>query len=435
MAGPGRRRWAQAQSLFTRDSISALGACDVLFFAHDANRSSWWANQPFSPLTSNIRIALERAGLSSNEVAFFGSQQTLAYPTTTVFLMNRSFFQAYAKSLIHSLSHRLRKAGEISATPLEKLFASIIEKSEAKLIITIGLPKPLALAAHRTNVHLIEILHGFGYDPLPWDYATRRAKELPHEFWVADSLSLQTFKRLGKKGPKNKLVQPLQLEEPISLEDKNRPDSAEQSLELTRNTRSTQSDRAANVVVVLSRGGYFGTDIDGIVEDWHLLENLLVKSSRSVNWFLRLHPLQVTDGVFSPAYRRVKKLSKQYENCSWQWATESPPSLVYPRMDCLLTWGSEAVFDGHFSGLSSGVVVPNADLLPIASGQHGAFDHLTSRRSLSFLEPDSESILNWVRMQKKASPNERVEIAAQDFFSIVEGLAEQVNKAEQPRVE
>lgn len=415
---PFRRIQKYAQSLFLRDSIRDLTSCDVLIFSHDVNRNSRWEGQPFSPLTDNVSIGLSEVGLKTAQVSFFGSRQTLVYPNTNVYLMNRSFLRAFLVDLFWSLLTFRNRSVRGRFEAIERLFSQTIERSKAKLILTVGVPKPLATAARRANIRLIEVLHGFGYSPLPWDYADRKASELPHEFWLADPLSLETFKELETKGVANTLISPLQLVRPEVREF-----LATQNGSSNSNPQVAESDFKSNhekikVLVVLSRGGYFGQKIDGRVEDWHLLERLVIDSSDEVVWHFRLHPMQTAEGKSSPTFQGVRRLEKNHENCDWEWATFSTPGIIYPEIDCVLTWGSEAVFDAFYSGLKSGVILPGSFPESEALGKHRALDMLHKQDFLTFLPPNAQEIRQWVKKQRKAQ-EVRIEPGAEDLAALV----------------
>lgn len=425
---PRRRLRKSFQSIIFRDSIDKLSSCDVLFFLHDANRSSRWCRLPYSPLADSLSVALTNAGVRTKHVSFFGSSQALVFPATPVHLINRSFFRAYLSDVWRALRPGERKAGDDRSVNVEKLFAEIIERSQAKVVVTIGLPKPLALAAHSANVYLVEVLHGFGYAPLPWDYAERTALELPNEFWLGDSLSLETFSQLKRKGVKSTLIQPLHLVHPEDADNLETLDRCDEVLPPSPERSTHQIGTPANVLIVLSRGGYFGAKIDGRVEDWALIKRLVEESGQRVNWSFRLHPLHAAEGARSPAFRKVLRLVKRYQNCSWEWATTSPPGIVYPIQDCVVTWGSEAIFDAYFSGIASGVILPASQPLQEALGKHKAFDHLEERKSLTFLRPNSSEILIWINSQTTIDRAPQVETGARDFASLVESCREQVSR-------
>jgi len=423
---PFRRLWKYSQSLIHPDSIAELTSCDVLVFSHDVNRSSWWSGEPFSPLTDNLSAAVTEAGMATQHISFFGSSQSVVYPSSPVILINRRYIRAFLADIVRSLRPGRRNSGHHGFVNVERLFSDIIQRSQAKIILTIGVPKPLARAAHGANVHLIEVLHGFGYEPLPWDYAERAPSELPNEFWVGDALTMQTFSELETLGVRSTLIQPLQLQVPKRTGDPARLTFSHPPFRRVTERTPLQSGRFTHVLVALSRGGYFGAEIDKRVEDWSLLARLVAESDQRISWFFRLHPIHVAEGDRSPTFQQVQRLVKRYENCSWEWASSSPPGVVYPDVDCLLTWGSEAVFDAHFSGLASGVVLPKGQSVSDAVGKHRALDYLSENHSLTYLRPDLSEILSWVSSQTSKERKLRIEPGARDLGSLVQRCVELV---------
>lgn len=426
---PPRRLWKYAQSLVQRDSIVEITSCDVLFFAHDVDRSSRWSGRPYSPLIDSLSLALTNVGVATKHVSFFGSSLDMAYPSTRVHLINRRYLWAYLADVWSSLLARKRRPGYSRFANVQKLYAEIIDRSQAKLVVTIGLPKQLVEAAHSANVYLVEVLHGFGYAPLPWDYADRTARELPNEFWLGDSISLQTFSQLATKGVKNTLIQPLQMVHPECSSNLENPNDFESDLRDSNAHTSDEHRVLTRVLIVLSRGGYFGAEIDGRVEDWRLIERLVAESVQTVRWSFRLHPLHAAEGPRSPVFRRVSRLAKRYENCGWEWATTSPPGIVYAAQDCVVTWGSEAVFDAYFSGTASGVILPGLQPVEEAPGQHKALDYLEQKGFLTFLKPNFSEILRWINLQTQTIRAPQVEHGARDFASLVRSCVRHVRAA------
>lgn len=411
---PLLRSWQHALSLKDKDTPGAVNKCDVLFFSHDTNRGSRLGELPFSPLTDLLNEDLRRSGLRTEQVSRFGSRQKVVYPNLSVYRFNRLFLRAHLADVFASI---LRPG--LKQFHLEHVFSQILKESGAKLIISVGLPKSLARAARQSGVYLIEILHGFGYSPLPWDYASREARELANEFWIADRLSLGTFSSLETLGVQNTLIKPLQLV-PIT---KSPAGGETTNTKLGPPSPSKTADGSVPkrkiVLFALSRGGYFGQPIDGQTNDWDLIERLVANSTSAIRWFFRIHPVQVAEGTRSRTFRKVLALASRFENCEWEWATTSPPSMVYQEMDCLATWGSEAIFDAFFSGLTSGVILPEETSPGDAPGQHKAFDYLAKKGGLNFLKPDVQEILSWLEKQAPISASSNAELGATDFDALV----------------
>lgn len=416
---PVRRLWRYASSVRLRDTDKSIGKCNVIFFSHDVDRGTKLEGQPFSSLLDNLSYSLRKQGLLTSHISFFGSKQTSIFDLTPAFLINRKYLWASIVDTLRFLRARVRKGDVPTSSRVELLFKDLIQKSEARLIVTIGLPKALAIAASKAEVHVIEVLHGFGYHPLPWDYGTRNEAELASEFWVADALSLATFLPLEAKGVVVTLINPLQLAKlpPVSAN----LSKADLGVSPEQHCSSPhQSEKLAKkVLFASSRGGYFGGRIDGRVADWGLVEKLIEESTESVQWYFRIHPMQVAEGSLSLEFRNISKIVRRYSNCDWEWATTSPPSAVYHEMDCLVTWGSEAVFDAHFSGLNSAVILPPHVDSGQAEGNHKTFDFLAEKKTLFFIPPDVSNILEWVAGQSPVEAELRAETGAHDLGFLV----------------
>lgn len=422
-----RRLLQYAESLQLKDSSTDGEACEILFFSHDVDRQTKLGDKPFSPILDLLSLSLQQAGFNTAHISFFGSKQLDAYPETRVKTINRGYFKAYITDRLWSFLESKISFTVSRSNNVERLFRSLINQSKASLVFTIGLPKSLASAAHKEDVYLIEILHGFGYGQLPWGYETRAGTELAHEFWVGDSFSLKSFSQLEKHGVINTLVRPMQLVTPkTSQQGSGRPTS---SLELQIGPNPTPLDdiHPKRVLFAVSRGGYFGQAIDTGSWDWGLIEDVISSSASTTHWFFRLHPMQLAEGSRSRIFREITRLTSKYSTCEWEWASSTPPAFVYGRMDCLITWGSEAVFDAHYAGLASGVILPG-NISPLeAPGRHEAFDFLAEEGSLTFLRPVSTEIGAWVENSKPTNPSSRSDPSAKDFHALIQRCGSLVN--------
>lgn len=407
-------------SLLLKDSWKSIEKSDVLFFSLDAHHTSLVNSHPFSPLLDNLAAALEGAGLRSQRIGFFGSRQKTVFGGTESVRLNRKYVFIRLMDMVYGLRKKKDVGESINAPNLHRFFSQLLNKTEAKMVISVGVPKPLATAAHNTNTRLIEVIHGFGYSSVPWDYMFRAPEELPDEVWVGDPLSLETFRQLSEKGVAGKLISPLQLEPPARI-------SSSESAPHDWGARLGPSNiprpslgGPKRVIFATSRGGRFGERIDTNGFDWSILENLISQSSESVLWFFRVHPTQISAGYSSAVFRKVTRITQRYTNCDWEWISKVPPSLTFSQMDSLLTFGgSEIVYDAHYAGLNSGVLLPKHVSPHEALGQNKTLDFLVERGSVTFLSPEVEDILRWILKQTRGNESARKEAQAESLEELV----------------
>lgn len=413
-----QRIFQYLRSLLVEDSWKSLKKSDVLFFSHDTHHLSLVNSLPFSPLLDSLRAGLEEAGLRTERVGFFGSRQKKGFGGAGSVRINRKYAFVRLIDLVRRLNKK-EEGQDHNLPSVVRFFSLLLTKSEAKVVIAVGVPIPLALATRNTNLHLVEVLHGFGYSSIPWDYMSRASSELPREVWVGDPLSHRTFMQLANKGIVRTLTSPLQLEPP--------PETGKPKLFPCHDVppsgpslnRQKSRRRLKKVVFATSRGGRFGMGLDTVRFDWELLNSLVSQSSESVFWFFRFHPTQMAAGRSSAVFRKVSRLAKRYANCDWEWVSKAPPSLTFKQMDSLLTLGgSEVVYDAHYSGLNSGVVLPR-HVSSIEAAQNKTFNFLAEKGTLAFLPPDTEQIINWVLKQERSNAWARKEKQAKGLSELV----------------
>lgn len=432
---PGKRQriFQYFRGLFVKDSWKSIEKSDILFFSDDAHHTSLLNSLPFSPLLDNLAAGFENVGVRTQRVAFFGSRHKKVFGGTESLTLNRKYILVRLRDMICGLRNKEKVGEGVNMPNVTRFFSHLLTKSGAKIVISVGVPKPLATAAHNTNTGLIEVIHGFGYSSVPWDYIFRAPEELPDEVWVGDPLSLETFRQLSHQGVAVKLISPLQLEPPARISSsESAPDNFGARLGPSNIPRPSPGE-PKKVVFATSRGGRFGERIDTNRFDWNIIESLISQSSESVLWFFRVHPTQISAGFSSAVFRKVTRITERYTNCDWKWMSRVPPSLTFSQMDSLLTFGgSEIVYDAHYAGLNSGVLLPNHLSPHEALGQNKTLDFLVERGSVSFLSTEIEEILRWILKQTKGNESARKEARAESLNQLVARVHKHVAESKSP---
>ena len=183
-----------ASGIRLRDSYSDMGTCEVLFLCHDADRGTEVDGLAFSQLLDPVRTNLERNGVKT---------LTIAHPFS-ILVSKRAFGQphtinrAYLRSMVSGRVLRILTGGTLKYNSRrKKLWQVILRNSQAKMIVTIGASVELCLAAHAEDIFIVELLHGYRYEEIPWLYETRNADELPHQILALDEMSQKTFSELS----------------------------------------------------------------------------------------------------------------------------------------------------------------------------------------------------------------------------------------------
>lgn len=395
------------RALGIRDRIVDLPSADILMFLHDANQTVVVDGRFYSPILDPLRLGLEDRGLSVASISHFGSVRGGTAAHANPAPANRSHLKARLLDTTLSVASRFFPTKIPIAFFRERMFLKIYRQTGARLALTIGLPLGLSRAAAKSGVTTVEVLHGFGYDELPFGYDTRVRADLPDFFLAGDCLSGQTFKSLEPLGVKTEVIEPLQLRPPTthlsvaSAIDKALSDQDQESRGFT-----AKPEGQILVLVAMSRMSPINGRKDSDPTDWKVLMECINQLGPSVGWLFRMHPVQFAGGQKIGGFSKIRNFIEEAANCEWEYPTTAAPTELFREADCLLTFGSEIVFDASFFGIPSALLVPPSRAVESdASWLRPGFRSLVESGHLEIIDASPDDVTAWIMRRKRVLPH------------------------------
>lgn len=380
------------KSINFKDNINSITPCDVLFFCHDVDRGITLNNQAYSPLIDSIKDDLESKGYKCLSIAHPWSKITgIAGYGEPININSYFLFAKIIKKIF----------GRFGFTPELKLYEIIIMKAKPKIIITIGLSNALCEVARRTGVFHVELLHGIGYTPIPWDWDRKEKRNLPQGILSLDPVSTKTFSELKKHDVLIKEVAHPFLRRFDEINISNIPP------EWLPNKTKERYDK--EILVSLQWGYTDGIDeIDafkGILPNglfYKEIEKVIKLTCKTVYWRFRMHPVQYRQPKkYKKIFDFIKSFVESNENCDWEESTYIPlPGLL---MQCSghITMLSMVSYEAAYLG------VPTLALCPTLRND-GAyktmFNDLVEQNYLLKQPSQVDTILEWVNNTEKIAP-------------------------------
>lgn len=322
---------------FFASEISRLEKCDILLFCHDNDRSLTLNGLAYSPLIDSISEQLSKSGLRCQSVALPWSQLGRKDTFGRAVLINRYYFLQLALRAFLGFV-------------FFNVYELVLKKSEARLVIGIGLTSDLCCVAKKYNVTTIEVLHGMGYTFVPWGMNDRPRENLPDQIVAMDPVSKVSFSSLLARG-----VQVRQVVHPFYNK------ILDAAYNIPREWHFEGNPTAQNVLITL-QWGYDGEEpeFNGVLANGVFFEELeiLISKRQDKFWHFRLHPVHVKGGVSSKAQRYVSLLAARYPNVSWRTASTVPLASVASACDAHLTMCSMSCYEVAMYGVPSLVFCP-----------------------------------------------------------------------------
>lgn len=318
-----------------KDDLHKLKQSDILFFCHDNDRGIDFNKQAYSPILDSYSEELQSRGLSI---------QTLAHPWSKL-----GGGAAYGNPLLFNRSYFFAKVIDkiFKTNQLKNLYLKIFKKIKPKEIITIGCNDALCQAARELNILHTEILHGFGYDPIPWGWDNKKKECLPQNIYTFDEVSTNTFQKLSRKD-----IKITQIQHPF-LRRFEKSNISELPLEWAVNSRN---DFEKQILISLQWG--YATGIDCYPEFEGTLENglfpnelisVISKTEKQILWRFRFHPVHYRN---KEKYRRhfilIEELISKYNNCEWEESTYRPLPSILACCDGHLTMSSMSSYEAAY---------------------------------------------------------------------------------------
>ena len=368
-----------------KDDLSRLEQADILLFCHDANRSITFNRKAYSPLIDSVRDKLEAAGLKCISIALPFSRLVSQIAHGDVIATNKSY-------LFFLIKNKINKKLKIQLFEKSNFYTEILRKTNARLIITIGAPDSLSIAAHTLGVLIVELLHGIGYDEPMWGWQHKSFMNIPKAILSLDNISSEGFSPLLQKGvtiytiphpfltrylPKNKHLLP--------------DEWLFSGLQLCKYRK---------VILVTLQWAYAG-DHGEHVQFKNILDNGLffpqieeiIQNNHDVFWLFRLHPLQLRN----PRYRRLidylENFVSRYSNCEWNQASHLPYPSVVMLCSGNIGMSSQSCYDAAAMGVTSLMLCPTVQ----PGNIHGNwFIDLVEEGYVTKALPNLDVINDWV---------------------------------------
>ena len=143
-----------------RDSWRQLQSVDVILMCHDVDRAYDVDGLPYSQLLDPIRQQLEAHGIVCATIAHRYSVLTGKRAWGEPISINRA-------SLINTIANRVemvvrKKTADVAANRHSiRFWERLLTRSGAKGVLLIGAPPEVCIAARRSSVPVVELLHGF----------------------------------------------------------------------------------------------------------------------------------------------------------------------------------------------------------------------------------------------------------------------------------
>jgi hypothetical protein len=256
----------------------------------------------------------------------------------------------------------------------------------------------------------VELLHGYGYHQIPWDYDRRRTCELPSRFVAFDETSLRTFQD--------------HFANPIETYFARRPNIDEIVLPCTENVEMLNTNSDMKVAVLVSLG-WMEFKEGELVETststvWpKFIDDIQSIAGPEIQWYVRPHPMMMRERRFRKHMKIIEKKISSMDNCSTiEEACISLPTLLR-RIDAHLTSFSEIAFEAAIAGVPTLFLseeVKNGGRL------RGRFEELFRCGVAGVSNGKIDSLVNWVLTSERLdhSPLSR------DLPSVVEVLTNEV---------
>ncbi len=375
------------------NEIENIDICDVLLFCHDVDRPISLSGKAYSPLLDSVREDFESRGLSCKSIAHFGSLLTGKKGYGEPISLNRAYIFYILKRKILNL---LGVNSRFKSNP----FVDILEKSGAKMILTIGFPAELAIAAKSKGVFHVELLHGIGYAFLPWGWDKLSSDFLPNGILSLDEVSTKSFSPLeDEKVDIHTIPHPF-----LKRFSPNRLNSQppEWVIDLSKS-----SNFSKNILVTLTWGyaGDHGPHVNfaDILPNGLFFEELfdLVKEESNVFWHFRMHPVQLRKLRYKKLLDFMDDLVLSQSNVDWRVASSLPFPSIAMHCDGNVSMSSMSCYDAAASGVPSLMLCPTVQK---GNVHQDWFVDLENEGYVTKAKFEKEMLRNWVQQTHKVKP-------------------------------
>jgi hypothetical protein len=411
------------------DDSKFLTRSDVLFVCHDVDRPMVVNGRAYSPLIDSVRSEFESLGFVCSSIALPWSKLKRFRAYGAPVSINRSYaIFLFCKGVCSFLKLS-------NDCKFFNPYEGVMQKTEAKLIISIGSPRYLANAARANQIFHVELLHAFGYSKVEWGWEKFPAADLPQGILSLDEVSTASFSLLREKGIEIKTIPHPFLKKFLTKEKLGILDESNFDF---------NSDQAFTKIILISLNwGYDGDHgefhhFSGILKNGLFACELgeLIDEFPNILWLIRLHPVQMMGKQYKGARDYINDFVSKRTNCEWRRASQMPFPSVARQCDGTIAMVSSSVYEAATLGVTSLLLCPT--LLPGGANQNWYTD-LVDEGYVKKIGIDKCSIKKWLftcSMQKPRLSNLKNNsswLHALDWMLIRSGLKAKVSFEEKTK--
>jgi hypothetical protein len=381
---------------FFNDDYHKLKNAEILFFCHDVDRNIIIDDKHYSTLLDSLREKFEEKGFKCQSIAHPISYLTGEKSTGKPLSINRKFLIA---KFFNKISRNFKIFSKFNK---KSLYEKLIEKSKARIIITIGIDGDLCFAARKKNVFIVELFHFIGLTrvPMRYDWKNEPLENLPQGILSLDEVTTKTFSFLTKRGITIKTIPHPFIKNLDNLKNK-----------LFSNVNSDHIKKLENYKrkVLISLSWIYASDcieyphLNNVLENELFYKEMadLVNSEKDIFWSFRLHPVQLNMPKYKYMINFMKKFVSQNTNSDFEYISNIPLYNALLINDCHLTMFSSTCYEASVLGIPSLAFCPS--ILPGGIDENRYFD-LENEGYLKKIHFEKEFVKNWVKNVKKKDP-------------------------------
>lgn len=377
-----------------KDSFDKLKECDILFFCHDVDRSIFLNDCAYSPLIDSVKDDFERRGYVCQSISLPWSVLTDKRGQGSPVCINRSIFFQKLKTYLLKIT-RLNIFFEIGS-----VYAKILIKTKAKLIISIGSPDDLSHGARLKGVFHVELLHGLGYTSIQWGWTDKDIEFLPQGILALDNISHETFKPLVSKGIEIKTVPHPFLKRFLNTELNEIP--------YEWLPKKNKGEKWQKEILISFQWAYAG-DHGPYIEYANLLRNGLfyeeieqiVKEEQRILFRFRFHPVQLKSKKYRYLVQFMDFFVEKYPNTEWKESSFLPYPSIVKSCDGNISMSSMSCYDAATIGVPSLMLCPT---IQPGGVYEDWFEDLVREGYVIKSKVDKKVLQNWVQSTEKIEP-------------------------------
>ena len=375
-----------------KDGLNQLDKRDVVFFCHDNDRPLTLRNKAFSPLVDSLRNDFESRGLKCCSIA---------HPLSSLVMCKGygepvSFNFAYLRYKV--LKKIFRWTG-LSSENTSDPYSLILDKTTPGLIVTIGSPIELAVAARRKKILHVEVLHGIGYIKLPWGWGKLPKDLLPQGILSLDNVSALTFSRLVYKGLFIKTIPHPFLRLFVG--------ETERSYKEWIYPKNPNAERYRKHIIVILTSRNSKPDLTGkpatILKNGLFYDEIrqLVAEEKEIFWHFRLHPIQLRSPVFRRERKFLNEFVSRHSNADWVNSSNLPLPSIARLLDGAVGMTSMSSYELAAMGVPTLLLCPTVQKGAVNQDK---FTDLEGEGYVTKANVNKEMLRKWVHRAHKMKP-------------------------------